>query len=234
MLFSVWDTIDRIPPSHAVVAGLQRRYPTHTSWFLERMPSGYHDPDIIRADLRAAGFADCRIDTVVRTGHAVSPRGVALGLCQGSPLRSEIEALDPTGRTPPPTPRQRWWRSAAATGRSRRLYRRWLWKRADSGAGHCQPPKGEPEFRFTRMSAQGRLRSNGPSPLGPVSAPLRTKDEVSNRRQAITAFARDPYAGPFPVRGRTALAQASRVGGGRRAEPLLSDGSGCAQARTGA
>jgi SAM-dependent methyltransferase len=25
------------------------------------------------------------------------PRGVALGLCQGSPLRSEIEALDPTG-----------------------------------------------------------------------------------------------------------------------------------------
>src|SRR5277367_2103812 len=85
MLFSVWDRIDRIPPSHAVVAGLQRRYPAHPSWFLERTPSGYHDPDIIRADLRAAGFADCRIDTVVRTGHAASPRGVALGLCQGSP-----------------------------------------------------------------------------------------------------------------------------------------------------
>ena len=38
-----------------------------------------------------------RIETIVRTGHAASPRGVALGLCQGSPLRSEIEALDPTG-----------------------------------------------------------------------------------------------------------------------------------------
>jgi ubiquinone/menaquinone biosynthesis C-methylase UbiE len=97
LLFNVWDRIDRIPPSHAVVAGLQRRYPAHPSWFLERTPSGYHDPDIIRADLRAAGFADCRIDTVVRTGHATSPRGVALGLCQGSPLRAEIEALDPTG-----------------------------------------------------------------------------------------------------------------------------------------
>jgi ubiquinone/menaquinone biosynthesis C-methylase UbiE len=97
LLFNVWDRIDRIPPSHAVVAGLQRRYPAHPSWFLERTTSGYHDPDIIRADLRAAGFADCRIDTVVRTGHAVSPRGVALGLCQGSPLRAEIEALDPTG-----------------------------------------------------------------------------------------------------------------------------------------
>jgi ubiquinone/menaquinone biosynthesis C-methylase UbiE len=97
LLFNVWDRIDRIPPSHAVVAGLQRRYPEHVSWFLERTPSGYHDPDIIRADLRAAGFADCRIDTVVRTGHADSPRGVALGLCQGSPLRAEIEEIDPTG-----------------------------------------------------------------------------------------------------------------------------------------
>jgi hypothetical protein len=75
----------------------QRRYPGHLSWFLERTPSGYHDPDIIRADLRAAGFADCRIDTVVRTGHAASPRGVALGLCQGSPLRAEIEELDRAG-----------------------------------------------------------------------------------------------------------------------------------------
>jgi hypothetical protein len=33
----------------------------------------------------------------MRTGHAVGPRGVAVGFCQGSPLRSEIEALDPTG-----------------------------------------------------------------------------------------------------------------------------------------
>jgi hypothetical protein len=36
-------------------------------------------------------------DTVMRTGHAASPRGVALRLCLGSPLRAEIEALDPTG-----------------------------------------------------------------------------------------------------------------------------------------
>ena len=97
LLFNVWDSIDRIPVSHAVVAGLQRRYPAHRSWFLERTPSGYHDPDLIRSDLRAAGFAECRIDTVVRTGHAASPRGVALGLCQGSPMRAELEALDPTG-----------------------------------------------------------------------------------------------------------------------------------------
>jgi ubiquinone/menaquinone biosynthesis C-methylase UbiE len=97
LLFSVWDSMDRNPVTQAVVAGLQRRYPAHPSWFLERTPSGYHDQDVIRSDLRAAGFTDCRIDTVVRTGQAASPRGVALGLCQGSPMRAEIEALDATG-----------------------------------------------------------------------------------------------------------------------------------------
>jgi ubiquinone/menaquinone biosynthesis C-methylase UbiE len=97
LLFNVWDKIDRVPPAHAVVVGLQQRYPAHPSWFLERTPSGYCDPDTIRADLRAAGFEDCHIDTVMRAGHATSPRAVALGLCQGSPLRAEIEALDPAG-----------------------------------------------------------------------------------------------------------------------------------------
>jgi SAM-dependent methyltransferase len=97
LLFNMWDRIDKLPVGHAVVAGLQQRYPAHPSWFLERTPSGYHDPDVIRADLQAAGFADCRIDVVVRTGHAASPQSVAQGLCHGSPLRAEIEALDPTG-----------------------------------------------------------------------------------------------------------------------------------------
>ncbi len=149
MLFSVWDRIDRIPPSHAVVAGLQRRYPAHPSWFLERTPSGYHDPDVIRADLRAVGFADCRIDTVVRTGHAASPRGVALGLCQGSPLRSEIEARDPTGL------------EAATDAAAAMVAERCgdgAFEDAFTGVGGgndpiaalviASPPKGEPEIRF--------------------------------------------------------------------------------------
>ena len=31
-------------------------------WFLERTPCGYRDPDTIRADLRAAGFASETIE----------------------------------------------------------------------------------------------------------------------------------------------------------------------------
>lgn len=57
-LFNVWDSLASNPVMDAVVAGLARWHPNHTSWFLERTPCGYRDPAIIRADLEAAGFAD--------------------------------------------------------------------------------------------------------------------------------------------------------------------------------
>jgi hypothetical protein len=66
-------------------------------WFLERTPCGYRETDIIRADLAAGGFADCRIETVTLRGCAESPMSPAIGFCQGSPMRAELEALDPTG-----------------------------------------------------------------------------------------------------------------------------------------
>ena len=97
LLFNVWDVISQIPVMEEVVAGLRARYPAHASWFLERTPCGYHDVGVIRADLLAAGFAECRFETVARLGHAADARGAVLGACFGSPMRAEIEALDPTG-----------------------------------------------------------------------------------------------------------------------------------------
>jgi hypothetical protein len=97
LVFNVWDSVANNPIVAATLVGLSRRYPQHNSWFLERTPCGYRDPEIIRADLAAGGFADCRIEAVVRRGRAASPMGPAIGFCQGSPMRAEIEALDPTG-----------------------------------------------------------------------------------------------------------------------------------------
>ena len=96
-LFNVWDRRAENPAKDATIAGLERRYPSHPSWFLERTPCGYHDPAQIRADMLAAGFTDCSIETLARTGRAASPRAVAFGFCQGTPMRAEIESLDPTG-----------------------------------------------------------------------------------------------------------------------------------------
>jgi SAM-dependent methyltransferase len=96
-LFNVWERVADNPIVVAALGGLARRYPDHGPWFLERTPHGYRDPAVIRSDLAAGGFADCRIETVALKGQAASPLAVATGYCQGTPMRAEIEALDRTG-----------------------------------------------------------------------------------------------------------------------------------------
>jgi SAM-dependent methyltransferase len=97
LIFNVWDKLSANPVFEATVVGLSRRYPRHPSWFLERTPCGYHDASKIRADLAAAGFADCTMEAVELTGPAADPLGPAIGLCQGSPMGAEIEGLEPGG-----------------------------------------------------------------------------------------------------------------------------------------
>jgi SAM-dependent methyltransferase len=96
-VFNVWDHIDTSPVMAAAVEAMARRYPQQKSWFLERTPCGYHDRQVIEADLRAAGFTDVRMDVVKQNGQLVSALDAATGLCQGTPMRAEIEALDKDG-----------------------------------------------------------------------------------------------------------------------------------------
>ena len=46
-------------------------------------------------ELRQAGFEDAAIETVAKVSRAPSPREPAMGLCQGTPLRGEIETRAP-------------------------------------------------------------------------------------------------------------------------------------------
>ncbi len=96
-VFNVWESVAKNPIVATTLMGLSRLYPQHPSWFLERTPCGYCETDVIRADLAAGGFADCRIETVTLRGCATSPMSPAIGFCQGSPMRAELEAIDPTG-----------------------------------------------------------------------------------------------------------------------------------------
>lgn len=96
-VFNVWESVAKNPIVVATLMGLSRLYPQHPSWFLERTPCGYRETEVIRADLAAGGFVDCSIETVTLRGRAASPMSPAIGFCQGSPMRTELEALDPTG-----------------------------------------------------------------------------------------------------------------------------------------
>ena len=95
-LFNVWDRIDRNPVTAAVAGAVAALFPDDPPGFFERVPFGYHDRQQIEADLSAAGFADIAVDTVEKTSR-VAARDAAIGLCQGSPLRAEIEARAPAG-----------------------------------------------------------------------------------------------------------------------------------------
>ena len=56
---------------------------------------GYGDLAVVARDLVQGGFtAPLHMHTVLSGSHAPSPRVAAQALCQGTPLRAEIEARD--------------------------------------------------------------------------------------------------------------------------------------------
>ena len=69
-------------------------FPNDPPRFLARVPHGYHNVERIREELTAAGFSSISADAVDGTSKASSPRDAAIAYCQGTPLRSEIEARD--------------------------------------------------------------------------------------------------------------------------------------------
>jgi len=94
-LFNVWDRIEDNEISRVVTDAVAALFPADPPRFLARTPHGYHDVALIRDELGQAGFARVEIETIEKRGRAPSPRDPAIGFCQGSPLRSEIEARDP-------------------------------------------------------------------------------------------------------------------------------------------
>jgi ubiquinone/menaquinone biosynthesis C-methylase UbiE len=91
-VFNVWDRIEANPVSAAVTDALAAVFPADPPRFLARGPHGYHDIDAIKADLGRAGFSEVTAETVALPLSAPSHRDPAIGFCQGSPLRGEIEA----------------------------------------------------------------------------------------------------------------------------------------------
>nr|WP_295832232.1 methyltransferase domain-containing protein [uncultured Azospirillum sp.] len=93
-LFSVWDRIEENEVTAVVSAAIAAAFPADPPNFMARTPHSYYDKDRIRGDLLSAGFNNIEIETVTMRSRAATPADPATGLCQGTPLRLEIEARD--------------------------------------------------------------------------------------------------------------------------------------------
>lgn len=94
-LFNVWNSLDYNPVSRMVAEAVAKALPEDPPRFIERVPFGYYDPDRVRGEIQQAGFENVDIVVVEKVTRAPSPLEPATGLCQGTPMRAEIEARAP-------------------------------------------------------------------------------------------------------------------------------------------
>ena len=90
-LLVIWDSIDRNLATKVAGAAVAGLFPDNAGAFYERIPFRYHDIAQIEHDLLAAGFHDIELETVELRSRAPSARDAAIGLTQGTPMRSELE-----------------------------------------------------------------------------------------------------------------------------------------------
>ena len=87
--FNVWDAMEKNEEAkivHEVVASFFANDPPT---FYE-IPFGFHDPEVIGALLREAGFVDVRVTAVAKTGESPTARDAARGLVEGNPISGAI------------------------------------------------------------------------------------------------------------------------------------------------
>ncbi len=91
--FSVWDRIEDNELADETVRALATLFPADPPRFLARTPHGYFDPAAIAADLARAGFTrQVQLTTLAGRSIAETALSPAIAYCQGTLMRSEIEA----------------------------------------------------------------------------------------------------------------------------------------------
>lgn len=89
--FNVWDRLEENPAVRLVDDTVNAAAGDVPIDFVRRIPYGYHDPERIRTDLAASGFAEVEIETLAGTSLATAEQWAA-AICQATPLRRALEA----------------------------------------------------------------------------------------------------------------------------------------------
>jgi ubiquinone/menaquinone biosynthesis C-methylase UbiE len=92
-VFNVWDAIEQNQFAEAVTFALLQMFPEDPPRFMTRTPHGYSDTETIAQHLADGGFSRRpAFTTVTAKSRAASPTIPAIAYCQGTVLKSEIEA----------------------------------------------------------------------------------------------------------------------------------------------
>ena len=97
LIFNAWDRIEENEFPQVITGALATVFPDEAPRFMARVPHGYFDRATIERDLVDGGFTrEPEIITVTKRSRAKSARDVAIAICQGTPVRNEIESIDAT------------------------------------------------------------------------------------------------------------------------------------------
>jgi ubiquinone/menaquinone biosynthesis C-methylase UbiE len=94
LLFNMWGPLEKNELTETVGRSVAAAFPKDPPGFLSRTPFAFHDAAMLRAELERAGFTSVEVETVDKVTRADSAEKVAMGICMGTPLRTEIEARD--------------------------------------------------------------------------------------------------------------------------------------------
>ncbi|WP_148616406.1 class I SAM-dependent methyltransferase [Nocardioides rubriscoriae] len=90
-VLDTWDRIETNELAWVIESAINATVPDDPLLFMGRTPHGYHDPDVVRADLAAAGYVDVTVTPVDGTS-VTTPADAAVAYCQGTPLRVALDA----------------------------------------------------------------------------------------------------------------------------------------------
>lgn len=97
LLFNVWDKVQENHFADTVMRSLAQTFPKDPPYFMIKTPHGYFDTAQIKRDVMAGGFATPEVVTLPGVSRAPSAKHVAIAICQGTPMRAEIEARGAPG-----------------------------------------------------------------------------------------------------------------------------------------
>ncbi len=94
-LFNVWGALAVNPFARIAHESIALHFPTNPPQFY-RTPFSYHDPDVVTAHLKEAGFSSIAAHTVKIESRIAKIAGFARGLVYGNPVIQEIFARGST------------------------------------------------------------------------------------------------------------------------------------------